>query len=71
MVSLERDYFEVRRGLRRECIVFPWLFSIFFDEVVREVNERATRRRVKLKDEVMSENSNKYYMLMKIMMDES
>ena len=29
----------------------PWLFNIFFDRVVRQVNERAMGRGVTLRDE--------------------
>ena len=36
------QYFEVRRGLRQGCVMFPWVFSIFFDKVDRLMNERST-----------------------------
>ena len=44
-------YFEVRRGLKEDCLVSRWLFNIFFDIVVRQVNEKASGRGVKLRDE--------------------
>ena len=44
------EYFEVRRGMRQECVMCPWFYNIFFDRVVRQVNERATGKGVKLKD---------------------
>ena len=49
--SRVREYSEVRRGLRQKYIMSPWLLNIFFNRVVRQVNERATRRGVKLRDE--------------------
>ena len=45
------EIFEVRRGLRQGCVMSPWLFNIYFDKVVRQVNERAMGKGVKLRDE--------------------
>ena len=45
------EYFEVMRGLRQECVISAWLFNILFDRVVRQVNERAMGKEVKLRDE--------------------
>ena len=45
------QYFEVRKALKQGCVMCPWLFNIFFDRVVRQVNERSTGRGVKLRDE--------------------
>ena len=45
------EYFEVKRGLRQGCVISLWLFNIFFDRVLRQANERATGRGVKLIDE--------------------
>ena len=35
------EIFEVRKGLRQGCAISPWLFNIYFDKVVKQVNERA------------------------------
>ena len=45
------EMFEVRRWLRQGCVMSTWLFNIFFDKVVRQVNEKAMGKGVKLKDE--------------------
>ena len=36
--------------MRQECVMSPWIFNIFFDGVVRQVNERAAGRGVRLRD---------------------
>ncbi len=34
------DWFEVNVGLRQGCVMSPWLFNVYMDGVVREVNAR-------------------------------
>ena len=34
------EYFPVKMGLRQGCVMSPWLFNIYMDGVVREVNMR-------------------------------
>ena len=34
------DWFTVRVGLRQGCVMSPWLFNLYIDGVVREVNAR-------------------------------
>ena len=34
------DWFDVRAGLRQGCVMSPWLFNIYMDGVVREVNAK-------------------------------
>ncbi len=36
----ESDWFEVNVGLRQGCVMSPWLFNVYMDGVVREVNAR-------------------------------
>ena len=40
----ESDSFQVRVGLRQGCVMSPWLFNVFMDGVVREVNIRLGER---------------------------
>ena len=32
------EWFPVRVGLRQGCVMSPWLFNLYIDGVVREVN---------------------------------
>uniref|UniRef100_A0A3P9JM39 ribonuclease H n=1 Tax=Oryzias latipes TaxID=8090 RepID=A0A3P9JM39_ORYLA len=34
------EWFPVRVGLRQGCVMSPWLFNVYMDGVVKEVNER-------------------------------
>ena len=40
----------VRVGLRQGCVMSPWLFNLYIDGVVREVNARVLGRGLKLID---------------------
>ena len=35
------EWFPVNVGLRQGCVLSPWLFNVYMDGVVREVNVRA------------------------------
>ena len=43
------EWFPVRVGLRQGCVM-PWLFNLYIDGVVREVNARVLGRGLKLVD---------------------
>jgi hypothetical protein len=43
-----RRKFRVDVGLRQAFVMWPWLFNIFIDEVVREVNSRVMEKYVAL-----------------------
>ena len=34
------EWFSVNAGLRQVCVMCPWLFNVYMDGVVREVNVR-------------------------------
>ena len=42
------EWFPVRVGLRQGCVMSPWLFNLYIDGVVREVNARVLGRGLKL-----------------------
>ena len=44
------EWFQVRVGLRQGCVMSPWLFNLYIDGVVREVNARVLGRGLKLID---------------------
>ena len=44
------EWFPVRVGLRQGCVMSPWLFNLYIDGVVREVNARVNGRGLKLLD---------------------
>ena len=44
------DWFEVRVGLRQGCVMSPWLFNLYIDGVVREVNARVLGHGLELID---------------------
>ena len=44
-------WFEVKTGLRQGCVMSPWLFNIYMDEVVNEVNAQVHGEGIELLDE--------------------
>ena len=44
------EWFPVRMGLRHGSVMSPWLFNLYVDRVVREVNARVLGRGLKLID---------------------
>ena len=56
------EWFPVRVGLRQECVMLPWLFNLYTDAVVREVNARVFGRGLKLVD--MNDNEWKLNQLL-------
>ena len=45
------EWFPVRVGLRQGCVMLLWLFNLYIDGVVRELNARVLGRGLKLVDE--------------------
>ena len=42
------EWFPANVGLRQGCVMSPWLFIVYMDGVVREVNVRVLRRGLEL-----------------------
>ena len=44
-----RQWFPVNVGLRQDCVMSPWLFNVYMDGEVREVNVRVLGKGLELK----------------------
>ena len=44
----ESQWFPVNVGLRQDCIMSPWLFTVYMDGVVRAVNVRVIGKGLEL-----------------------
>ena len=47
--NVKSVWFLVNDGLRQGCVMSPWLFNVYMDGVVREVERRAGMSGLKLK----------------------
>ena len=43
-----REWFPVNIGLRQGCVMCPWLFNVYMDGLVREVNVRVLGKGLEL-----------------------
>ena len=50
------EWFPVNVGLRRGCEMSPWLFNVYMDGVVREVNVRVLGKEL----ELLSKNGSRF-----------
>ena len=41
-------WFPVNVGLRQDCVMCPWLFNVWMDGVVRQVNVKVLGKRLEL-----------------------
>ena len=53
------EWFPVNVGLRHSCVMSPWLFNVYVDGVVREVNIRVLGKGL----ELLSANGGRFEML--------
>ena len=51
------EWFQVNVGLRQGCVLSPWLFNVYMDGVVREVNVRVLARGL----ELLSANGGRFH----------
>ena len=50
------EWFPVNVGLRQACVISPWLFSVYMDGAVREVNVRVLGKGL----ELLSANGDRF-----------
>ena len=50
------DSFGVKVGLRQGCVMSPWLFNVYMDGVVREVNTKVGERGLGLIEDIRGQN---------------
>ena len=50
------EWFPVNVGLRQGCVMPPWLFNVYMDGVVRDVNARVLVKSL----ELLSVNDNRF-----------
>ena len=48
------EWFPINVGLRQGCVISSWLFNVYMDDVVREVNARVLWKRLELVSEIGS-----------------
>ena len=53
------EWFRVNVGLRQGCVMSPWLFNVYVDGVVQEVNVRVLGKGL----ELLSANGGKFEMI--------
>lgn len=61
------DRFPVKVGLRQGCVMSPWLFNVYMDGVVREVNARVLGRGL----ELVGENGQVYEVNLMLFADDT
>ena len=69
-VRLENDvseWFPVNVGLKQGCVMFPWLFMVYMDGVVREVNVRVLGKGL----ELLSANGGRFEINQLLFADET
>ena len=42
----ENEWFRIDSGVRQGCIMFPWLFNVYMDEVMKDVKMGMGKRGV-------------------------
>ena len=50
------EWLTVNVGLRQGCVMSPWLFNVYMDGVVREVNVRMLEKEL----ELLSSNGDRF-----------
>ena len=45
------EWFNVNVDIRQGCVISPWLFNVYMDDIIKDVNARVQGRGLKLKDQ--------------------
>ena len=61
------EWFQVNVGLRHRCVMSPWLFSVFMDGVVGEVNVRVLGKGL----ELLSANDGRFELNQLLFVDDT
>ena len=61
------EWFPVNVGLRHGCVMSPWLFNVYVDGVVREVNVRLLWKGM----ELLSENGGRFELNQRLFADDT
>ena len=61
------EWFPVNVGLRQVCVMSPWLFNVYMDGVVREVNARVLWQGLKL----LSSNGGRFEINQQLFADDT
>ena len=61
------EWFPVNVGLRQGCVMSPWLFNVYMDGVVREVNVRVLGKRL----ELLSANGGRFEINQQLFADDT
>ena len=61
------EWFPVNVGLRQGCVMSPWLFNVYMDSVVREVNVRALGKGL----ELLSANGGRFKINLRLFADDT
>ena len=61
------ESFPVNVGLRQGCVMSPWLFNVYMDGIVREVNASVLGQRLKL----LSSNGGRFEINQQLFADDT
>ena len=61
------EWFPVNVGLRQGCVMSPWLFNVYMDSVVREVNVRVLGKGL----ELLSANGGRFEINQRLFADDT
>ena len=45
------EWFNVNVDIRQGCVISPWLFNVYMDDIIKDVNARVQERGLRLEDQ--------------------